>query len=287
MNNNIIAIAYIPVLHKGYFDLLKQVTADGVETVYLIGDDILAKHEELDYINRKDRIRALNVEEIKKAIQALFDISVKILSEDDAKKILKEKHIIMPDEDISRFLASTYFDKNPISYVNIFLRWHRDNTRDKKVLENVKTISTDAFDKEIMLQAIEESGRSADWWRQIASVITKEGEPILIAHNKHMPDEQSPNIFGDPRAIVKRGVNINVSTAAHSEGIVISEAARKGISLEGASIYVTEFPCPYCARLIAHSGIKKCYFSKGYAVLDGEEILTNAEVELILVDIKE
>jgi dCMP deaminase len=101
-----------------------------------------------------------------------------------------------------------------------------------------------------------------------------------------MPDEQSPYVNGDPRTSYKRGVDANLTTAAHGEGVLIAEAARAGVSLMGASIYVTDFPCPYCARIIAHSGITKCYFARGYAALDGADVLKEKGVELIYIDMK-
>ena len=46
------------------------------------------------------------------------------------------------------------------------------------------------------------------------------------------------------------------------------QAARNGVSIEGATIYVTVFPCPICARMIANSGIKHVKVFGNYA---GEE----------------
>jgi deoxycytidylate deaminase len=64
----------------------------------------------------------------------------------------------------------------------------------------------------------------------------------------------------------------------------VARAARTGTALEGADLYVTTFPCPACARLIAESGFRRCYFSGGYSVLDGDGILRAAGVELFWVD---
>ena len=63
---------------------------------------------------------------------------------------------------------------------------------------------------------------------------------------------------------------------------IIAEAARS--VLEGASIYLSVFPCPDCAKLIAHSGIKKVYFSGGHASFDGEVNLRAEKVEIIFVE---
>ncbi len=48
-------------------------------------------------------------------------------------------------------------------------------------------------------------------------------------------------------------------------------------------MYVTDFPCPPCAKLIAAAGVERVYFRDGYAVLDGEDVLREAGVELLRV----
>ena len=46
-------------------------------------------------------------------------------------------------------------------------------------------------------------------------------------------------------------------------------------------LYVTDFPCPPCAKLIAAAGVVRLYFRTGYAVLDGEQVLEAAGVEVL------
>ncbi|HLN18769.1 MAG TPA: deaminase, partial [Patescibacteria group bacterium] len=61
------------------------------------------------------------------------------------------------------------------------------------------------------------------------------------------------------------------------------KAAKDGISLNNTNLYVTTFPCPTCAKLIAEAGIKKVYYESGYSLSDAEDILKNAGIEIILV----
>ena len=76
----------------------------------------------------------------------------------------------------------------------------------------------------------------------------------------------------------------DLSTAIHAEASVVAQAARAGRALNGADIYVTTFPCPACARLIAESGFRRCYFTGPYSVLEGDAVLRAAGVELLLVE---
>lgn len=50
----------------------------------------------------------------------------------------------------------------------------------------------------------------------------------------------------------------------HAEMNAIIWAARKGISIEGATIYVTLEPCSECSKNLIASGIKKIVYAKEY-----------------------
>ena len=50
--------------------------------------------------------------------------------------------------------------------------------------------------------------------------------------------------------------------ACHSEVDAIARAARVGMKLEGAAIFVTRYPCEACARAIAESGIKSVVYGR-------------------------
>lgn len=273
-------VAYVPVLQEGYrrfFEKYKDVDA-----LYILGEDLI---EETDYLRKE--IRALDPELIRKAIES-WDLmsSVFVLEKKDIKNI-KEKYeeIIMPNEDVMHALAEKYLSEKEIIFDEIFLRWDKHNTTKEFPVNPDVKISKDKFDKDMILSALSASAKSSDWWRRVGAVVVKDGEIIISACNQHVPSPHMPNVNGDPRSCFHKGVHLELSTAIHAESAAISEAARKGISLEGASIYVTNFPCPPCAKAIAYSGIKKLYYTIGYGVLDGESILKQKGVKIIFVDV--
>ena len=98
------------------------------------------------------------------------------------------------------------------------------------------------------------------------------------AANEHHPHRLSAYVAGDPRSNFTKGVGYELSTATHAEARLIAEAAREGRATAGAEMYVTDFPCPPCAKLIANAGVAKLYFREGYAVLDGQDVLEAAGV---------
>lgn len=50
----------------------------------------------------------------------------------------------------------------------------------------------------------------------------------------------------------------------HAEQNAIIWAARKGISIEGGTIYCTHKPCLHCTKMIIASGIKEIYYKHEY-----------------------
>ena len=73
--------------------------------------------------------------------------------------------------------------------------------------------------------------------------------------------------------------------ALHSEIDAICQAARLGFRLNGATIYVTRYPCEACARAIAASGIKKVVYGRKESISDyTKHILQSANVEIVKVE---
>ena len=57
---------------------------------------------------------------------------------------------------------------------------------------------------------------------------------------------------------------IEFGRIVHAEMSALSDAARKGIPVEGATLYCTTFPCHICAKLIVAAGIKKVVYLEPY-----------------------
>jgi dCMP deaminase len=70
----------------------------------------------------------------------------------------------------------------------------------------------------------------------------------------------------------------------HAEQNAIARAARKGIALEGATIYVSMTPCYTCAKLIITAGIERVVCEKKYhAGADSEELFKKTGTELVFL----
>ena len=273
-------VAYVPVLHEGYRQLLERhKQAD----LFILGDDLIGQ---FTYLSKE--IRALDPVLIKSAIESWNIVPrVEVIMEEGFKNLQsKYSSLIMPDEDIMHELADKYFTDHRITFDKIFLRWDKHKTMEENPVQADQKISEEEFDREVMGILEKEADKSSDWWRRVGAAIIKDGQIIFQAHNEHQPSPHSPWAEGDPRNTLHKGVGIEYSSSIHAEARLIAEAARAGISLEGVSMYVTVFPCPPCAKQIAFAGIKKLYYAGGYSLLDQERILRSRNVEIIYVDHK-
>ena len=57
---------------------------------------------------------------------------------------------------------------------------------------------------------------------------------------------------------------IEFGRAVHAEQAAICDAARRGVSVANASMYVTTFPCHLCAKLIVAAGISRVVYIEPY-----------------------
>jgi dCMP deaminase len=264
-------IAYIPVIHQGYLNWLKKYpTAE----VWVLGENITQEYRPL----QKD-LRALQSSEIVTSLLALRVVAdVKVAEVKDLETMVGT--VLMPDEVVSHAVAERYLTHCTVSFENVFLRWDSEAAIKPNVVKPDAQLPMAAAAAIFMTQAQAAAAKSADWWRQVGAVIVKAGQVLLTAHNQHLPSEQQPYVDGDPRADFHKGEQIDLTTAIHAEAKLISEAAKQGISLVGTQLYVTTFPCPNCAKLVANSGITEVVFKEGYAVLDGESILRAKNVTI-------
>ncbi|MBT3249471.1 MAG: hypothetical protein HN846_01910 [Candidatus Pacebacteria bacterium] len=273
--NKTAIVTYVPVIHAGYINLFEK---------YPEADLVIVDKEILDeqFRSIQKDIRALETKQIIDSLQTLFP-ERQIIHLQFKKDLDEYQQIIMPEDEISDWLQAEFFPGQDIKYDSIFLRWSGSKTKQKQDVSPDEEVTVDELHQRLMGGAVKEAGKSADWWRQTAAAVAKDGELISIAHNKHAPSDQIQYINGDPRVNFSRGEAMEVSSSLHAEEAVIAKAAAEGISLKGADLYATTFPCPFCARLVAYSGIKRVFYKDGYSVLDGAELMKSQGVELVKV----
>ena len=128
------------------------------------------------------------------------------------------------------------------------------------MLQSIKTYKTDnlknrlEWDEYFMSIAILASCRSPCQRLHVGSVIVKNNRLISMGYNGYIP--------GAPH--ISRIQDNHEQSIIHSEINAITDCAKRGVSLEGAKIYRTHYPCPNCFKSIAACGIKDVYYLDDY-----------------------
>lgn len=97
-----------------------------------------------------------------------------------------------------------------------------------------------------------------------------------VAWDQRTRDIIQPGYNGPPRGVDDLPERIHERPGkylfmSHAEENVISNAARKGVSLDGCTITVTHFPCCACARMIINSGIREVHHGDGKTSMPEEQ----------------
>ena len=128
------------------------------------------------------------------------------------------------------------------------------------MLQSIKKYKTDNFkdrldwDEYFMSIAILASCRSPCQRLHVGSVIIKNNRLISMGYNGYIP--------GAPH--ISRIQDNHEQSIIHSEINAITDCAKRGVSLEGAKIYITHYPCPNCFKSIAACGIKEVFYLEDY-----------------------
>lgn len=80
---------------------------------------------------------------------------------------------------------------------------------------------------------------------------------------------------------IPSGTRHEMCYAVHAEQNAIVQAAKLGLSLEGATLYCTHQPCSICTRLIINSGISRVVYDEGYPDDFSLKLFAEAGVKLV------
>ncbi|HET7445819.1 MAG TPA: deaminase [Solirubrobacterales bacterium] len=88
-------------------------------------------------------------------------------------------------------------------------------------------------------------------------------------------EAQAPELL---RALerTKLGDLIEFGRALHAEMDALMDAARRGVSVKGCTLYTTTFPCHNCARHIIGAGVMRVVYVSPYAKSQAEELHSDA-----------
>ena len=144
----------------------------------------------------------------------------------------------------------------------------------------------DKWDKRFMEMAEMIAGWSSCYKtnRHVGAICVRDKRILTTGYNGAPEGIKSCAEKGECLRIVNNiasGTMQEVCFAVHAEQNAIIQAAKMGVSLEGAVMYVTHQPCILCTRMILNSGIKKVVYKEGYPDDFALELFKQSGVELI------
>ena len=85
---------------------------------------------------------------------------------------------------------------------------------------------------------------------------------VLVKNNRLISMGYNGFLAGtDHRSIVRWG---HEQATIHAEINAITDAAKRGVSIDDTVAYITHYPCINCFKALASSGIKKIYYQVDY-----------------------
>jgi dCMP deaminase len=114
--------------------------------------------------------------------------------------------------------------------------------------------------------------------RQVGAVIVKDNMVLTTGYNgapRGLPHASEVGCLRDKLG-VPSGQRHELCRGLHAEQNAIIQGARHGISLEGAMLYCTTFPCVICLKMIINAGLTHVYYLEGYADAIAEQIIAES-----------
>ena len=88
----------------------------------------------------------------------------------------------------------------------------------------------------------------------VGCILVKDNRIISCGYNGFLP--------GCPH--ISKVRNNHEQATVHAEQNAICDCAKRGVSCEGATAYITHYPCIICTRLLLASGIKDIKYLEDY-----------------------
>lgn len=125
-----------------------------------------------------------------------------------------------------------------------------------------------SWDEYFMSTAFLISSRSPCERLHVGCVLVKDNRIISAGYNGFLPNMPHDSIV----------INNHEVATVHAEQNAITDCASRGVSTEGATAYITHYPCLNCAKILMASGIKEVRYCCDYRNDTLVEEITNLNV---------
>ena len=131
-----------------------------------------------------------------------------------------------------------------------FMSMTKDSRRQRSPPPEERISWDDYFMKAATLASI----RSPCERLKVGCVLVKNNRLISMGYNGFLAGT-------DHRSIIRWG---HEQATIHAEINAITDAAKRGVSIDDAVAYITHYPCINCFKALASSGVKKIYYQVDY-----------------------
>lgn len=137
-----------------------------------------------------------------------------------------------------------------------------------------------SWDEYFMRMALLASSRSTCLRRSVGAVIVKEKKVLATGYNGAPSGLAHCSEKGCLREKLKipSGQRHELCRGLHAEQNAIIQAACYGVSIKGASLYVTCYPCSVCAKMIINAGISEVVTMEGYPDPMAQELIKESGI---------
>jgi dCMP deaminase len=89
---------------------------------------------------------------------------------------------------------------------------------------------------------------------QVGCVIVKDKHIVSTGYNGFLPGAEHTSIVVDGHE----------QATVHAEQNCVADCARRGVSMDGADVYITHYPCIGCFKSLVAAGVKRIYYLEDY-----------------------
>ncbi|MCE2485879.1 MAG: dCMP deaminase family protein [Desulfurellaceae bacterium] len=78
-------------------------------------------------------------------------------------------------------------------------------------------------------------------------------------------------------------VEENCYRTIHAEINAIAQAAKNGVSIRDADMYVTHTPCIHCLKVLINTGIRRVFYDRAYKLETVRQLLAGSDIQLLQI----
>jgi len=140
-----------------------------------------------------------------------------------------------------------------------------------------------SWDEYFLQLARQAATRSTCLRRQVGAVLVRDKRLLATGYNGSPRNTSHCLDTGCLREQlgIPSGERVELCRAIHAEQNAIIQAAVHGVAIEGATLYTTLRPCVLCAKMLINCGVKEIHYIEGYPDELSQEMLNEANVQVI------